>query len=79
MLHEITLLRELGLVLSELRDTTYIFKIKIDSFNFFFQRKKCLKLFGQVLLRKARLGEAQREVFQTPVGQSVPLHFSVLS
>ena len=52
--------------------TTYILKIIINSFDFFFQCKKCLKLFGQVLLKKAPLGKTHREFPQIPVGQSVP-------
>ena len=73
MLHVATLLHELGLVLSEYCDTTYILKIIIDSFKFFSQCKKCLKFFGQVLLRRAQHGKDHREFSQIPVGQSVPV------
>ena len=44
----------------------------IDSFNFFFQREKCLKLFGQVLLRRTRLRKTHWEFCQISVGQSAP-------
>ena len=65
MLHVVTQLRELGLVLSEPRDTTYVFKMMIHFFSFFSQRKKCLKLFGQVLLRRVRLGSSGLDIFFT--------------
>ena len=67
----VTLLRELGLVLSEPCDTSYIFKIIIDSFNFFFQRKKRFKLFGQALLKRAQLGKTRREFSQMSMSQMI--------
>ena len=61
MLNLTTLLRKFVLVLSEPRDTTYF-----KNYNKFFQCKECLKLFGQVLLRRAH-----QEFSQIPVSWSI--------